>query len=436
MHRLLLPALLATLLPSTAAAQSGERVEVTAAAQRERAPVIAWRRDFHQHPELSNREERTAAKVAEHLRALGLKPLTGIAHHGVVAIITGGKPGPKLALRADMDALPVTEQVDLPFASKVTTTFAGQTTGVMHACGHDAHTSILLGVADALVAMRKDLPGSVMLVFQPSEEGAPPGEEGGASLMLKEGLFRDFKPDALFGLHVFSTLQAGQLGVRSGPLMAASDKFSITVTGRQTHGSSPWAGIDPVVAAADIIGSAQTIVSRRTNIAKLPAVVTFGAIHGGIRYNIIPDSVEMVGTIRTFDPDMRSRILADLSNVAEHVAIANGASARTQAPDGISNPVTYNDPALTARMLPSLQAVAGKDNVIEPPLQMGAEDFAYYAKEVPAMFFFVGATAPGIDPATAPSNHSPKFALDESALDLGLRALLQVTLDYLHAPAD
>jgi amidohydrolase len=436
MHRLLLPALLASLLPSTAAAQSGERVEVTAAAQRERAPVIAWRRDFHQHPELSNREERTAAKVAEHLRALGLKPLTGIAHHGVVAIITGGKPGPKLALRADMDALPVTEQVDLPFASKVTTTFAGQTTGVMHACGHDAHTSILLGVADALVAMQKDLPGSVMLVFQPSEEGAPPGEEGGASLMLKEGLFRDFKPDALFGLHVFSTLQAGQLGVRSGPLMAASDKFSITVTGRQTHGSSPWAGIDPVVAAADIIGSAQTIVSRRTNIAKLPAVVTFGAIHGGIRYNIIPDSVEMVGTIRTFDPDMRSRILADLSNVAEHVAIANGASARTQAPDGISNPVTYNDPALTARMLPSLQAVAGKDNVIEPPLQMGAEDFAYYAKEVPAMFFFVGATAPGIDPATAPSNHSPKFALDESALDLGLRALLQVTLDYLHAPAD
>ena len=436
MHRLLLPALLATLLPSTAAAQSGERAEVTAAAQRERAPVIAWRRDFHQHPELSNREERTAAKVAEHLRALGLKPLTGIAHHGVVAIITGGKPGPKLALRADMDALPVTEQVDLPFASKVTTTFAGQTTGVMHACGHDAHTSILLGVADALVAMQKDLPGSVMLVFQPSEEGAPPGEEGGASLMLKEGLFRDFKPDALFGLHVFSTLQAGQLGVRSGPLMAASDKFSITVTGRQTHGSSPWAGIDPVVAAADIIGSAQTIVSRRTNIAKLPAVVTFGAIHGGIRYNIIPDSVEMVGTIRTFDPDMRSRILADLSNVAEHVAIANGASARTQAPDGISNPVTYNDPALTARMLPSLQAVAGKDNVIEPPLQMGAEDFAYYAKEVPAMFFFVGATAPGIDPATAPSNHSPKFALDESALDLGLRALLQVTLDYLHAPAD
>ena len=440
--RLILPASLLLLACNMlvwsrpAFAESGERAEVAAAAQREHDQVIAWRRDIHQHPELSNREERTSALVAEHLRALGLKPLTGIAHHGVVAIIQGGKPGPKLALRADMDALPVTEQVDLPFASKVTTTFAGQTTGVMHACGHDAHTSILLGVADALVAMRKDLPGAVMLVFQPSEEGAPPGEEGGASLMLEEGLFRDFKPDAMFGLHVFSTLQAGQIGVRSGPAMAASDKFTITVTGRQTHGSSPWAGIDPVVAAADIIGSAQTIVSRRTNIAKLPAVVTFGAIHGGIRYNIIPDPVEMVGTIRTFDPDMRTRILADLSNVAEHVAIANGASAQTLAPDGVSNPVTFNDPALTARMLPSLQAVAGKDNVIEPPLQMGAEDFAYYAREVPAMFFFVGATAPGIDPATAPSNHSPKFALDESALDLGLRALLQVTLDYLHAPAD
>ena len=425
-----MPVVHAQAVASTAVA----RPEVAAAAQREHDQVIAWRRDFHQHPELSNREERTSAKVAEHLRALGLKPLTGIAHHGVVAIITGGKPGPKLALRADMDALPVTEQVDLPFASKVTTTFNGQTTGVMHACGHDAHTSILLGVADALVAMRADLPGSVMLIFQPSEEGAPAGEEGGAALMLKEGLFRDFKPDAVFGLHVFSTVQAGQIGVRSGPLMAASDKFRITVHGRQTHGSAPWGGIDPIVAAADLIGSAQTIVSRRTNIAKWPAVVTFGAIHGGIRYNIIPDSVEMIGTIRTFDPDMRTKILADLNNVAEHVSIANGATAESQIPDGPGNPVTYNDPALTARMLPSLKAVAGADNVIEPPLQMGAEDFSYYAQQAPTMFFFVGATAPGIDPATAPSNHSPKFALDESSLDLGLRALLQVTLDYLHSP--
>jgi amidohydrolase len=302
----------------------------------------------------------------------------------------------------------------------------------MHACGQDAHTAILLGVADALVAMRDTLPGSVMLVFQPSEEGAPAGEEGGASLMLKDGLFRDFKPDAMFGLHVFSTLPAGTIGVRSGPEMAASDKFTITVHGRQTHGSAPWSGVDPIVAAADIIGTAQTIVSRRTNIAQLPAVVTFGSIHGGIRYNIIPDEVTLVGTIRTFDEKQRQAIFGELKEVATDVAAAHGATVDAQVPDRAGNPVTYNDQALTARMRPSLEAVAGAEHVVEPPLQMGAEDFSYYAKEVPSMFFFVGATSPGIDPATAPSNHSPKFLLDESSLDLGLRALLQVTLDYLH----
>ncbi|HSR65028.1 MAG TPA: amidohydrolase [Xanthomonadaceae bacterium] len=421
--------------PAARAAEApvaAQRPEVAAAAQREDDAVRAWRREIHLHPELSNREERTSRLVAEHLKALGLQPRTGIAHHGVVAIIQGRLPGPKLALRADMDALPVTEQTGLPFASKATTLFNGQQTGVMHACGHDAHTAILLGVADALVAMRDTLPGSVMLVFQPSEEGAPQGEEGGASLMLKEGLFRDFKPDAMFGLHVFSTLPAGTIGVRSGPEMAASDKFTITVHGRQTHGSAPWAGVDPIVAAADIIGTAQTIVSRRTNIAALPAVVTFGSIHGGIRYNIIPDEVTLVGTIRTFDAKQREAIFGQLKEVATDVAAAHGASADAQVPDRAGNPVTYNDPALTARMRPSLEAVAGKDRVVEPPLQMGAEDYSFYAKEVPSMFFFVGATAPGIDPATAPSNHSPKFLLDESALDLGLRAMLQVTLDYLH----
>ncbi|MFQ6313846.1 amidohydrolase [Lysobacter capsici] len=421
-------------LPLAAAAQSGERPEVAAAAAKVKADVIAWRRDFHQHPELSNREERTSAKVAEHLRKLGLKPLTGIARHGVVAIIEGGKPGPKIALRADMDALPVTEQVDLPFASKATASFRGETVGVMHACGHDAHTGILLGIADALVAMKKDLPGQVMLVFQPAEEGAPANEEGGASLMLKDGLFKDFKPEAMFGLHVFSTLPAGQLGVRGGPLMAASDRFSIKIKGRQTHGSTPWGGIDPIVAAADVVGTAQTIISRRTNIAKLPAVVTFGSIKGGIRYNIIPDDVELTGTIRTFDEGMRQAIFKDLKNVADHVSAAHGAHAEAQVPDQDGNPVTYNDPALTARMLPSLKAVAGDKNVIEMPLVMGAEDFSYYAKEVPAMFFFVGSTEPGVDPSTAPSNHSPKFKLDESSLDIGLRAMLQVTLDYLNAP--
>ncbi len=439
----LLPPLLAgtllagSLLTGVAAAQDAplaQRPEVTAAAAKLHQQVIDWRRDFHQHPELSNREERTSAKVAEHLRALGLQPQTGIAHHGVVAIIKGGKPGPKIALRADMDALPVTEQTGLPFASKVSTNFRGEPVGVMHACGHDAHTGILLGVADALVAMREQLPGEVMLIFQPSEEGAPADEEGGASLMLKEGLFKTFKPEAVFGLHVFSSVQAGKIAVRGGPLMAASDRFSIKVHGRQTHGSAPWKGIDPIVASADLISTAQTIVSRRTDISNLPAVVTFGAIKGGIRYNIIPDDVEMIGTIRTFDEGMRKKIFDDLKNVSEHVAAAHGATAEAQVPDQPGNPVTVNDPALTAKMLPSLQAVVGRENVYEPPLQMGAEDFSFYAKEVPGLFFFVGSTTAGIDPATAPSNHSPKFLLDESSLDVGLRALLQVTLDYLHAP--
>ncbi len=415
-----------------ALADPAQRPEVAAAAQKLQQQVVDWRRDFHRHPELSNREERTARVVADELRRMGLEPKTGIAHHGVVAIIKGGRPGPRIALRADMDALPVTERTGLPFASKATAQFRGETVGVMHACGHDAHTGILLGVAQALVDMRATLPGEVMLVFQPAEEGPPVGEEGGASLMLAQGLFDGFKPEAVFGLHVFSTVPAGQIAVRSGPLMAASDRFTIKVVGRQTHGSRPWGGVDPIVAAADLVGTAQTIVSRRTDLAKLPAVVTFGAIKGGIRYNIIPDDVEMVGTIRTFDEGMRQKIFADLRNVSEHVAAAHGARVEAQVPDSEGNPPTVNDPALTAKMLPSLQAVVGAGNVFEPPLQMGAEDFSLYGQKAPALFFFVGATGAGIDPATAPGNHSPEFLLDEKALDVGFRALLQVSLDFLH----
>ena len=427
---------LATMLLSAALqplpSHAQERAEVTSAARKLQPEVLAWRRDIHQHPELGNRETRTSKLVADHLRALGLEPNTGIATTGVTAILKGGKPGPRIALRADMDALPVTERVDLPFASKATSTFRGETTGVMHACGHDAHTSVLMGVAEALVAMKDELPGEVLFVFQPAEEGPPDGEEGGAEQMLVEGIFKDFKPEAVFGLHVFSTLNAGQIGVHGGPTMAASDRFNIVVKGRQTHGSRPWGGIDPVVAAADLIGSAQAIVSRRQNISKLPVVVSFGAIKGGIRYNIIPDSVELVGTIRTFDEDMRQAVFADLKNVAEHVSAAHGATVEAKVPDTRGNPVTVNDPALTARMLPSLEKVAGAGNVVDPGLTMGAEDFSYYAKEVPGLFFFVGATPKGQDPMKAPSNHSPEFFLDESALDLGLRALLQVTLDYLN----
>ncbi len=413
-------------------AAANNMVVVDAAAKSLQPKVLAWRRDIHEHPELGNRETRTAAKVAAHLKALGLEDIrTGIAHTGVTAVLRGGRPGPKLALRADMDALPVTETVDLPFASKVKTQYNGEEVGVMHACGHDTHTAILMGVAEALAARRSELPGSVLFLFQPAEEGPPEGEEGGASLMLKEGAFRDFKPDAVMGLHVFSTLTAGTIGYRSGPTMAASDRFVINVLGRQTHGSRPWGGIDPVVAAAEIIGSAQHIVSRRTDISRLPAVVSFGVVKGGVRYNIIPDRVELVGTIRTFDEDVRRAIFADLTRVATNVAATHGARIEARIPADDGNPVTANDPDLTARMLPSLQRVAGADKVLEMPLTMGAEDFALYAQQVPGFFFFVGATPPGQDPATAPSNHSPAFFVDESALDLGLRALLGASLDFL-----
>lgn len=428
-------ALVALLSASSAFAADGARPEVDAQAQRLQPKVLAWRRDIHQHPELGNREVRTSKLVADHLRRLGMEVKTGIATTGVVAVLKGGKPGPRIALRADMDALPVTERSGLPFASKATATFRGETVGVMHACGHDAHTSILMGVAEALAAMKADLPGEILFVFQPAEEGPPDGEEGGAEEMLKQGIFRDFKPEAVFGLHVFSTLNAGKVGYRSGPTMAASDRFNIVIKGRQTHGSRPWGGVDPIVAAADVIGSAQTIVSRRQNISKQPVVVSFGAIKGGIRYNIIPDQVELIGTIRTFDEGMRQAVFKDLVNVAEHVSAAHGATAVAQVPDTKGNPVTVNDPALTAKMVPSLQRAAGAGNVVEMDLNMGAEDFSFYAREVPGFFFFVGATPQGQDPVKAPSNHSPEFFLDESALDVGFRSMLQVTLDYLHGRA-
>lgn len=424
---------MAVLATASASAQDAQRPEVAEAARSLQPKVVAWRRDIHQHPELGNRETRTAALVADHLRALGLEPKTGIATTGVTAVLKGGRPGPRIALRADMDALPVTERVDLPFASKVTTTFRGETVGVMHACGHDAHVAILMGLAEALVAMRDELAGEVMFLFQPAEEGVPEGEVGGAKEMLAQGVFDDFRPDAVFGLHVGSTYNVGQVAVRPGPMMAASDSFEITVKGRQTHGSRPWNGVDPIVAAADLVTTAQTIVSRRTDITRLPAVVTFGAVKGGIRHNIIPDSVELIGTIRTFDDGMREAIFADLRNVAEHTSAAHGATIDATIPLSHNYPVTANDPELIARMLPSLEAAVGEGNVVDPGLITGAEDFSFFAREVPGMYFFVGATPKGTDPRTAASNHSPEFYLDEGALDVGLRAMLQVALDYLES---
>ena len=426
-HSLLVAALLALVPCATLAADA----QVEALAAKVDGKVQAWRRDIHQHPELGNREVRTAQLVAEHLRALGFEEVrTGIATTGVTAVLRGGKPGPRIALRADMDALPVTERSGLPFASKVTSTFRGEPVGVMHACGHDAHVGILMGVAEALASIRAELPGEILFVFQPAEEDPPDGEEGGAEEMLAQGIFKGFKPQAVFGLHVFSTLNAGQLGWRSGPAMAASDRFNIVVQGRQTHGSRPWGGVDPIVASADLIGTAQTIVSRRQDISRLPVVLSFGAIKGGIRYNIIPDSVELVGTIRTFDEGMRQGVFADLRNVAESVAKAHGATAVVKVPDTKGNPVTANDPALTARVVPSLRKAVGDANVVEMGLIMGAEDFSFYAREVPGFFFFVGATPRGKDAIKAPSNHSPEFFLDEEALKVGTRAMLQLVLDH------
>lgn len=430
MRRLLLCSALAAALCGPAAAQTPD---VDALAATVDAKVQAWRRDIHQHPELGNREVRTSKLVAEHLRALGFEDVrTGIATTGVTAVLRGGQPGPRIALRADMDALPVTERNALPFASKATSTFRGETVGVMHACGHDAHTGILMGVAEALASIKAELPGEILFIFQPAEEGPPDGEEGGAEEMLDQGIFERFKPEAVFGLHVWSAMNVGQVGYRSGPFMAASDRFNIVVKGRQTHGSRPWGGIDPIVAAADIIGTSQTIVSRRQNISKLPVVVSFGAIKGGIRYNIIPEEVELIGTVRTFDEGMRQAVFADLGNVAEKVAQAHGASAVVQAPDTKGNPVTKNHIGLTARVLPSLERAAGADNVVEMDLVMGAEDFSFYANQVPGFFFMVGATPAGQDAIKAPSNHSPEFFLDEGALKVGTRAMLQVVLDYQH----
>ncbi|MEX2964179.1 M20 family metallopeptidase [Microbulbifer sp. TYP-18] len=397
--------------------------------QKTEPKVIEWRRHLHQNPELGNREFETAKYVARHLRELGMEVETGIAHTGVVALLKGGKPGPTVALRADMDALPVTERVDLPFASKVTTEYNGKQVGVMHACGHDTHVAMLMGTAEVLAAMRDQLKGNVLFIFQPAEEGAPDGEEGGAELMLKEGLFKKYKPEVAFGQHVTSSLPMGVIGYRSGPLMASSDKFYITVDGRQTHGSRPWGGVDPITVAAQIILGVQTIVSRQIDITKEPAVVSFGKIEGGVRNNIIPDQVEMVGTIRNFDMDNRRQIFQKLKTTAENIAESAGAKATVRILEGY--PVTVNNPELTAAALPVLRAAAGDRQVIEVPKITGAEDFSFFANEVPGFYYFLGVTPRDQDHTTAPSNHSPLFYVDETALKTGTQALTELTLNYM-----
>jgi len=390
--------------------------------------VVTWRRDFHQHPELGNREVRTSKVIADELAKLGYEVTTGVAHTGVVAVLRGAKPGPVVALRADLDALPVTEQVDVPFKSTAKTTWNGQEVGVMHACGHDNHMAILLGAATIFARMREQLPGTVKLIFQPAEEGPPAGEQGGAELMVKEGVLDNPRVDAIFGLHVFP-MPAGSIEYRTGPLMASADSFAIRIKGRQTHGAVPWGGVDPIVIGSQIVMALQTIVSRNVNITEAPAVVTIGAFNGGNRFNIVPEIVELAGTVRAFNEDVRKDIHRRIRDIATKTAEAAGGSAEISY--GIGYPVTINDPALTERMAPTLRRVAGADRVRIGPLTGTAEDFSFFQQRVPGMFFFLGVTPRDRDPKTAPQNHSPLFFADESALPVGVRLMTNLALDYM-----
>ena len=414
-------------LAAPMAAQSRLGDEIDRRVSQVMPQVVDWRRDIHQHPELSNREVRTARLVAEHLTRLGLEVKTGVAHTGVVAVLRGGRPGPVVALRADMDALPVTEQVDLPFKSTARTEYNGQQVGVMHACGHDNHVAILMGVAEVLAGMRAQLPGTVKFIFQPAEEGPPLGEEGGAPMMLKEGAFETPKVDAIFGLHVFPR-EVGTVEYRSGGLMASSDNFYITVRGRQTHGALPWNGIDPIVAASQIVLGLQTLTSRQTDLTLTPAVVTVGMFRGGIRTNIVPDSVELAGTIRAFDEGVRADLHMRLTRTAESIAAASGATASVRIQK--MTPVTFNNPALTERMVPTLQRVLGAPNVRLATPTTTAEDFSFFQEQVPGLFVFLGVT-PKDQLATAAPNHSPRFQASESALVPGMRLMANLAVDYL-----
>ncbi len=391
--------------------------------------AVAWRRDFHQHPELGNREVRTAAVVADHLRRLGLEVRTGVAHTGVIGVLRGGKAGPVVALRADMDALPVTEALDLPFASKVKAEYNGQQVGVMHACGHDIHTAVLMAVAQVLSQMRPELPGTVKFLFQPAEEGAPKGEDGGAELMIRQGALENPKPEVIFALHVYPSYPAGTIAYRPGAIMANQDSLRIVVRGRQTHGALPWGGTDPIVVASQIILGLQTIVSRQVNLPVAPAVITVGAIHGGVRSNIIPDEVEMIGTIRTFEPAMRTDIHERIRKTAALIAQSGGAGADVTIDPGY--PVTFNDPNLAARMVPTLEAATGKGHAVLMPASTGAEDFSYYQQKIPGLYFFLGVTPQGSDCEKAPMLHAPRFYADESAMILGIRTLARLAVAHM-----
>jgi len=392
--------------------------------------VIEWRRHFHENPELSNREFNTSKKIAEHLKALGFEVKTGIAHTGVVGILKGKKPGSVVALRADIDGLPVTERTPVPFASKVKSEYNGIETGVMHACGHDTHIAILMGTAEVLSKLKNEIKGTVKFIFQPAEEGTPEGENGGAKMMVEEGVLKNPDVDAIFGLHISAGTDVGKINYKPGGIMAASQRFVVKVKGKQTHGSRPWGGIDPIVISAQIINGLQTIISRDTELTNEAAVITVGLIRGGVRSNIIPEEVEMIGTIRTLDYDMQKKLNAEMMRRVPAIAAAFGATAEIKIAKGL--PITYNDLKLTESMLPSLQKAAGKENVKLVNAVTGAEDFSFFQKEVPGFYFFLGGKPLDVKPEDAASHHTPDFFIDESGLKLGVKTFVNLTLDFLN----
>ena len=394
--------------------------------------VIAWRHDLHQYPELSNREFKTAEKVAQHLRGLGLEVRTGIAVTGVVGILRTGKPGPTVALRADMDALPVVERTKIPWASKEKGEYLGNEVGVMHACGHDTHVAMLMGAAEVLTRMKSQLKGTIVFVFQPAEEGAPAGEKGGAGLMVEEGVLDDPKVDVIFGLHINSQTEVGHIRFKPGGTMAAADQFEIKVKGKQTHGSTPWSGIDPVTVAAQIVQGLQMIVARQTELTKEAAVISVGKISGGVRHNIIPEEVEIIGTIRTLDTKMQDMIHEKIRLTATNIAEASGATAQVKIERGV--PVTYNSLELTQAMGPTLKRVAGEDNVLVTRAVTGSEDFSFFANKIPGLFLFLGGMPKGMNPADSAPHHTPDFYVDDSGMKLGVRLLANLTMDYMNAP--
>lgn len=402
--------------------------EIDAAAAKIMPKVVEWRRYIHQHPELSNREVNTAKFVADELRKLGIEVRTGIAKTGVVGILKGGSPGPVVGLRADMDALPVTERNSLPFASKETAEFNGQKVGVMHACGHDSHIAMLLGAATVLSGMKDKVKGTVVFIFQPAEEGAPAGETGGAPDMVKEGVMDDPKIDAIFGIHINALTEIGKIGYKAEGFMAASDWVTIKINGKQSHGAYPWNGVDPIAVAAQIYTGLQMVVSRESDLTRSPVVITIGRINGGIRENIIPESLTMSGTIRTLDADVRKKVFEKIRISATKIAESMGATADVNFDS--KTPITYNDPALVSKMLPSLEKAAGKDNVVLQRWVTGAEDFAFYGAKAPAFFFYVGGMPKGKDPATAADHHTPDFYIDDSRLDVGVKAFCNIVFDY------